>query len=318
MNPIRTALAPVVLAAAWLAAPALGQQLAAADSPTPDAPAAAPAAASDWASDPVWYDGLVERAEYDAARVIYGKPRPYVATFLTNKEQHDAATLTKDADGEGATLEVWKHNQIEVIPTPNYDYKYEATSHLTTAGLLLTRLDVASQEFCGLSFKQYLLTDGLPVDATPDAPGDGATRNPQADAAGVGLLRLQLHARQRPGGDGRGGRGGRPAGRAVQRAAALPAVVRLRGPGDDGDLAAARPEEQPGDAAASPSPAEVRYAGEGDGTHKLELVQGGEVLGTFEMADDRRHVMVGYDGADGQTYRLKSVERVDYWSTNGK
>ena len=318
MNPIRTAVLPLVpaaLAAMGLAAPASAQQLAAADAPAGASSVAdepATASAGDWASDPVWFDGLVERATYDASRVVYGKPRPYEATFLTNKERHDAASLTKDSDGKGDTIEVWKHNQIEVIPTPNYDYKYEATSHLTTAGLLLTRLDVASQEFCGATFKQYLLTDGLPT------PGDeGATRNPQATRPAWSYFGFSYMPDS-----GRvakvvtGEQGGPP----VVPFNSLPLVLRSFDFDGRETMAISLLPDQKSNKATSPdpAPAEVRYAGEGDGTHKLDLVQGGQTLGTFQMADDRLHVMVAYDGADGQTYKLKSVKRDDYWSTNGK
>ncbi len=107
-----------------------------------------------WAASEVWQDGLVEKATYDASRVVYGRPRTYVATFLTNREVHEPATWTKSPDGTG--VEVWKHNQIEVIPTPNYDYKHITTSHLQASDLSLTRLDASSQEWCGTSFHQFL------------------------------------------------------------------------------------------------------------------------------------------------------------------
>src|SRR5689334_11183881 len=77
------------------------------------------ARADGWKDDPVWYDGLVEKAVYSATRVVYNRPRPYEAIFFTNKENHDQRTLTK-ADKSDQQVEVWKHNQIEDIPTPNY------------------------------------------------------------------------------------------------------------------------------------------------------------------------------------------------------
>src|SRR5687768_9885817 len=110
--------------------------------------------------DPIWHDGLVEKAVYTASRVVYDKPRAYEAVFFTNKEQHDRKTWTK-ADKSRDTVEVWKFNQVEVIPTPNYDYKYVTTVHLTVGdGMGLTRLDCTSQEFCGTSFKQFIRKAG--------------------------------------------------------------------------------------------------------------------------------------------------------------
>src|SRR4051812_47834174 len=88
------------------------------------------ASADDWQSNPVWHDGLVEKAVYSASRIVYNKPRPYSATFFTNKEQHDLKTLTK-SDKSKETIEVWKYNQVEDIPTPNYTYHYVTTTHLT-------------------------------------------------------------------------------------------------------------------------------------------------------------------------------------------
>src|SRR4051812_10641175 len=89
--------------------------------------ASADATADGWKDDSIWHDGLVEKAVYSASRVVYGKARPYTAVFFTNKEQHDTATWTK-ADKSAQTVEVWKHNQIEDIPTPNYIYHYVTTS----------------------------------------------------------------------------------------------------------------------------------------------------------------------------------------------
>src|SRR5690554_5350586 len=86
--------------------------------------AGVPAAAQEnWKSDPIWYDGLAEKAVYDAQRVIYGHSRSYEAVVFTNKEQHDVKTLTKAGDAT-ETVEVFKHNHIEVVPSPNYDYKF--------------------------------------------------------------------------------------------------------------------------------------------------------------------------------------------------
>jgi hypothetical protein len=36
------------------------------------------------------------------------------------------------------------------------------------------------------------------------------------------------------------------------------------------------------------------------------------------MASDRLHVMTRYRGADGQTYDLQKLERVDYWTIRGE
>lgn len=245
-----------------------------------------------WGNDPVWHDGLVEKATYAASRVVYGKPRAYEAVFFTNKEQHDTKTWTK-AQNSGSTVEVWKFNQVEVIPTPNYDYKYVTTSHLTVDGMQVTRLDCSSQEFCGTSFKQFLLKR---------MPGDeeggklsywGFSYMPEA-----GRVEAEVPAE-------------------VVSADALP--LWLRGyPFGTPEVRIQLLPSQKSNRATDHNPVQtgVSYRGEEGDAHKLELVVDGKVAGTYWMAKDpaRRHVMVKYRGADGQGYDLKSVERVDYWT----
>lgn len=266
--------------------------------------AAIPAAAlaEGWRSDPAWHDGLVEKATYTASRVIYGKPRPHTAVVFTNKEQHDLKTLTK-ANGSTDTVEVFKHNVVEVVPTPNYDYKFEATAHFTVDGLELTRLDAASQEFCGTSFKQYMRRPGEPaIDywsfsympesgrAAAKIPTEGRTIVPE-DGLFLWLRDYDFKSRQ-------------PA-----RFWLLPSQKSNR----------ATP--------AAPVAAEVRYAGEEQGGHKLSIVtfapakmagdpfsQPSRPLADAWMAKDRLHVLTRYEAADGQRYELQKVERVDYWT----
>jgi len=256
--------------------------------------AAEPSVAS-WSNDPVWHDGLAEKAVYTASRVVYGKPRAYEAVFFTNKEQHDGTTLTK-ADKSAQTIEVWKFNQIEVIPTPNYDYKYVTTSHLRVENLQLTRLDCSSQEFCGTSFKQYLrqprnmtdVFDYFSFSYMPEAGRvQGQVSEPMTGPRVIAFNSLPLWLRDFD-----------FAKRESAKFAMLPDQKSNR----------ATPFE--------PLKAEVSYAGEEADAHKLELRVAGKLAGTFWMSKDppRRHVMTRYRGADGQQYDLKSVERVNYWT----
>lgn len=266
----------------------------------------AAAAGEGWRDDPVWHDGLVEKATYAASRVIYGQPRSHTAVVFTNKEQHDLKTLTKAA-GSTSTVEVFKHNVIEVVPTPNYEYKFEATSHFTVDNLQLTRLDVASQEFCGTSFKQYLRRPGeaeldywsfsyMPESGRVSAkiPTEGRAIVPE-DGLFLWLRDYDFASRQ-------------PA-----RFWLLPSQKSNR----------ATP--------AAPIAAEVRYAGEENGTHKLSIVtfaptkmtgdafsQPSRPLADAWLAKDRLHVLTRYVAADGQSYELQKVERVDYWTIRGE
>jgi hypothetical protein len=250
------------------------------------------ARADDWKVDPVWHDGLVEKAVYSASRVVYGKPRPYTAIVFTNKEQHDTATMTK-ADKSKQTVEVWKHNHVEDIPTPNYTYHYVTTSHLTVDGLRLTRLDCSSQEFCGTSFKQYVDVPGKGLDYwsfsyMPEAGRKAETIQVTGGAA-VAQDSLPLYLRDYD-----------FANRPIVKLALLPSQKSNR------------------PTASQPVAAEVRGRGEEDGAYRVDLHVDGKVAGTYWMAKDRLHVMVKYRGADGQAYDLREVSRVNYWTIKGE
>lgn len=258
---------------------------------------ASAASADTWKTDPIWHDGLVEKATYSASRPIYGKDRKYEAVFFTNKEQHDLKTLTK-ANGSAQTLEVWKHNQIEVVPTPNYDYKFVTTTHLAVDTLQLTRLDFSSQEFCGTTFKQY-------------------QRRPEEEAVEYWSFSYMPES-------------GRVLGkievrdRTVIPQDSLPLWLR------DFDFQSRGtvkfwmlpPQKSTRATAYQPLPAEVRFAGEDGETWKLEVFvstgdsEGGPLraAGTYWMEKDFRHVMRRAVLPGGQTYDLKKVERVDYWT----
>lgn len=249
------------------------------------------AAQENWKSDPIWYDGLVEKATYDAQRVIYGHTRTYEAILFTNKEQHDTATLTK-SDQSTDTVEVFKHNHLEVVPTPNYDYKFATTTHLQTDTLDLTRLDASSQEYCGTSFKQYLRQpDGSSFEyfAFSYFPEEGRV-TAQVDRADVQIVpedALPLYVRDFPFDNPQD-----------QRIALLPTQKSNR------------------HVAHKPINATLRYAGEEGDSHKVELVVDDAVRGTYWLAKDRQHLMTRYEGADGTKLTLKSLDRVDYWTRN--
>ena len=64
------------------------------------------------------------------------------------------------------------------------------------------------------------------------------------------------------------------------------------------------------------------YLGQDGDSYKVALHLGGKtdkLLGTYWMAKDRGHVMTKYISADAQqTYELKSVQRVNYWTIKGE
>lgn len=263
--------------------------------------------ADNWKTDSTWHDGLVEKAVYSASRPIYGKDRKYEAIIFTNKEQHDLATLTKSEESKN-TVEVFKHNHIEVIPTPNYDYKFATTSHFTVDKLELTRLDSTSQEFCGTSFKQFTHQPGaqkvdywafsyMPENGRVQQTFDLRGNEPTLPQDGLPLTLRDYDFSSRPN----------------FRFWLLPTQKITR------------------NAAYLPVAAEVRYAGEDGDSHKLEVHtfaptkmagsawdQGSKLLATYWFAKDQLHVMTRAKFEDGQTYRLKSLDRVNYWTIKGE
>lgn len=246
--------------------------------------------ADGWKNDKIWYDGLVEKAVYSASRVIYGKPRSYQAIFLTNKETHDLKTMTK-ASTSNDTIEVWKHNQIEDIPTPNYTYHYVTTTHLTTADFYLTRLDCGEMEWCGTSFKQYLslgIGKGLSYQAWSYMPQAGKMVGlvSTSDRARVAWNSLPLWLRDYD----------------FKKGETIKIFL----------LPDQRSNQQTEFGAQD---GEIRFRGEEDGSYKLEVSMNGKLAGTYWMAKDRLHIMTRYESADGtQKYELKSQDRVNYWT----
>jgi hypothetical protein len=247
-----------------------------------------PARADNWKKDKVWRDGMAEKAVYSATRIVYGKPRSYEMIVFTNKESHDRKTLTK-AEKSNNTLEVWKHNHIEEIPTPNYRYHYQTTSHLTLESLELTRLESSSQEFCGTSFKQFQRSaagqwDYWSFSYFPEAGRKQGTIR-QGELRLIAFDALPLALRDFDFGAGKS-----------WRFAMLPSQKSNR------------------PVSAETQAVEIRSAGREQGSHKLELMLDDKVIGTFWMAADRLHVMTRYRGADGQGYDLMELSRVNYWT----
>jgi hypothetical protein len=247
-----------------------------------------PPAKTDWRTSPIWYDGMVEKATYQASRPIYGRDRTYTAIFFTNKEQHDTKTWTKAA-ASASTREVFKHNQIDDIPTPNYTYHFRTTSHLTTDTLELTRMESSSQEFCGTSFKQI----------TRSGKDDVFSYWAFSYMPQAGHAEAQLSGKIIP-------------------YNALPLYLRnfdfSQPVGTEVKLSLLPDQKSHKSTPAQVALATIKYAGVEDGSHKLTVTTDNKLLGTFYFATDRLHVMTRYQGADGQQYQLISVERNNYWS----
>ena len=270
---------------------------------------AAPAVAQDssWRDDPAWHRGKAEWALYEATRTIYGVAREYEATIFTNKQHQDPGTTTKATDWrEEGSVEVFKHNVSEMIPTENYTYRFLTTCFVRTDSLATYKVVASSQEDCGSSYKQFVADDErINVLSVCYFPGTGVKEFTYAAPASAGIAfhdALTLTLRDYPfDGDDKD-----KADREIHLVA------------DQTDT-----REPPH----VPSRATVDYVGAETisvpygtvPTHHLRVTheaQGGTETSDYWFAadaTDMRHVLVRYEGPYGVTYRLKALDWWAYW-----
>lgn len=148
-----------------------------------------------FAADPVWDDGLAEVSVYDAERVIYGKPRPYVDRLIVVKEEFsDELHVKAEPPYEGRSLTtVLKLNIVSTIPTDNYTYNFLASIFVERRDLTrLVKAAIGSQEWCGTTFKLVSVGAGgsrLHYHSYFDGEGDAEEALPLGEE---GLLQEQL------------------------------------------------------------------------------------------------------------------------------
>ena len=129
----------------------------------PSYPYATELKTSQWAMNSLWDDGLAEVATYQTSRHVYGIPRVFESILITVKEDFTPQYYVK-ADFPSAvdSLAVFKLNVISTIPTENYDYHYLTSIFVTRKNPIhLIKLTVASQEWCGNTFKEVRNWNGL-------------------------------------------------------------------------------------------------------------------------------------------------------------
>ncbi len=119
-----------------------------------------------WATNELWNDGQAEVATYNASRIVYGNPRPHTAHLITVYEDFNTDFYVK-ADwpyGDKPILPVLKLNYVAEIPTPNYPYRFMVSAFADRADISnLVRMTVSSQEWCGMTFKDFQLWKDRPV-----------------------------------------------------------------------------------------------------------------------------------------------------------
>jgi hypothetical protein len=253
--------------------------------------------AGTWRENPVWYDGLAEKCTYQATRTIYGKERRYVARIYTDKERADPETGVK-TEGEPYVL-VFKHHASEIVATEEYDYRFSTMSYVRADDLAPFKLSASTQDDCGASFKEvWRERERLRWSESVYFPGGGRREGGfevRKDTVFFDALTLTL--RDYP--------------------FDAPKELRLRVLPSQKDVH--RVPFEPEDRV-------VRYAGTSTETlpigevpaHRLELVKpDGTVEARFWFAADdtapRLHVLVRFEGPQGITYRLESMERTAYW-----
>lgn len=259
-----------------------------------------------WRTDPAWYDGRAEVAEYSSAEWAEGALRDATTTIFTNKQHMDPRRRVKVGVPGEDSLEAFKQHRSERVPAGAFELDLATVTFTNAATLAPFLATFASQDSCGASFKQVW-----------------------AEAGGFAWAESVYF----PG-------GGRNAGR-LRRTKAwledqLPLVLR------DFPFASAQPGETvyrfdclPSQRTARRAPWQVegrlaRYAGKevlGLATgereaHSIEVLAEatGELLGTYWFAAEGGapwlHVLLRYEGADGRRLELVSHARDAYWERN--
>jgi hypothetical protein len=252
-----------------------------------------------WRVDRAWYDGRAEKCVYEATRKIYGLERRYRATAYTNKQHMDTGTTVKSSSGEG--LEVFKHHWSERVPTENYDYDFSTATFTATADLDAFKLTVGTQEDCGASFKQVWREGRRLAWLESVYFPDAGMREGRVDGDVVFEDALPLVLRDFPFGSEQASEGLAlrvvPSQKSTRSTSFVPVERRVLARGTE-ELSL---------------PAGTLEA------HRLDLMDGrGETwLASYWFAADGGapwlHALVRYEGLDGTTYRLASLERTAYW-----
>ncbi len=124
----------------------------------------------------VWDDGLAEMSYYRAVDTLYGKPRAYTRVVIVNRQwMHPQSGVKTDLIASDS-VQVFKANIVEEIPTENYNYRYQTTMFLDRKHLKPFKMVASSQEWCGTTFKHLRWSaDELTVKNFSYFPSEGDT-----------------------------------------------------------------------------------------------------------------------------------------------
>ncbi len=123
-----------------------------------------------------WDDGLAEMSYYRAVDTLYGKPRSYTRTIIINRQwMHPQSGVKTDLIASDS-VQVFKVNMVEEIPTENYNYRYQTTIFIDRNDLSPFKMVTSSQEWCGTTFKHLRWSnDELTVKNFSYFPSEGDT-----------------------------------------------------------------------------------------------------------------------------------------------
>lgn len=259
--------------------------------------AAAAWPSSGFASSRLWDDGKAEVAKYDATRSRYGALREFEMTVIHVKESFDAKKLVKsDWPDRVETIPVIKSNVVFEMPTQNYPYSMSSGTFVRSQNpSSLVKLTTTSHEWCGITTKSLDLKGEAPkLDYRSyfDAEGEGTF-----DLSGWptgGMTREQLIFAVRD--------------LAFEQGLELEIAVlsrqlesHARAPSwSEGKLVIVG-QEQAEDA-----------RGVEHQVWRIEARLGSQTL-VYLVGVEAPHLLVRYEGGDGETMRLKDVTRWAYW-----
>ncbi|MDX1972815.1 MAG: hypothetical protein SFY68_09830 [Candidatus Sumerlaeia bacterium] len=119
---------------------------------------------TEWAAHSLWNDGNAEVAEYEGTRLIYGKPRPHTHHLITVKEDFLTNEMVKadwPYDGK-SVFPVIKQNAVATVETENYPYHYMSSVFLPvekpTSGAI--KLTTTCHEWCGITTREFIRPNG--------------------------------------------------------------------------------------------------------------------------------------------------------------
>lgn len=245
----------------------------------------------------LWDDGQAEVAAYRGVRTIYGAPRPHTAHLVTVKEDfHEEQLVKADWPYDGKPIRtVLKQNQVATIETPNYPYHFMASVFQERAaphrGVKLT---VASQEWCGTTFKEFALLDGAGRMAWSSYWEGDASGTAEVEAGAVFEEQLPLLVRALRFQDGLSVPIRLMPNQTTTRASPPRAV--------DAAIAVER-HDGPVAVPFGEAPEAWRVAVRAEDSRTME----------FLVAADAPNLLLAYDLGDGRRYELESVRRWAYW-----